>query len=373
MARPKKTGLDYFPLDTDLFSDEKIVCIAGKHGIQGQITVISLLCAIYRNGYYIEWNEMVQYRLLRDLPGITAQKLNEIVESLVNWGFFDPKLFHSSAILTSRGIQARYFEITKKRIQRSALPYLIPSVSSSETNVSEEETPVSSEETTHANSSPFMPPSPQSKKKSTRETENHISEEETAVSSAETQVSEEFTPQSKVNKIKLNKTPPISPGGGSESGQKKDFKFFLDTLASDVTWRKSVSASHSIPPADIPDLLHTFRHWIISIGEESTIRTLADAKRRFTYWLSSAKRTDTTHPARPSSDSQKKQRDQTRKEEELRRRNQEEARIEREKEDGFCLHRKYGYPPDIPIWKVMSEEWRKANPPESFASRNPSN
>ena len=140
MARPRKTGLDYFPLDTDLFSDEKIVCIAGKHGITGQIIVISLLCAIYRNGYYIEWNEMIRYRLLRDLPGITAQTLADVVESLVNWGFFDKDLFRSDQILTSRGIQSRYFEITKKRIQRSALPYII---SSAETKVAEKETPVS--------------------------------------------------------------------------------------------------------------------------------------------------------------------------------------------------------------------------------------
>ena len=45
MARPNKIGLDYFPLDVDIFEDEKISAISGEFGIKGEITVIKLLCA----------------------------------------------------------------------------------------------------------------------------------------------------------------------------------------------------------------------------------------------------------------------------------------------------------------------------------------
>lgn len=40
MARPNKTGLDYFPLDIDFFDDEKIVAISGEFGIKGEIVAI---------------------------------------------------------------------------------------------------------------------------------------------------------------------------------------------------------------------------------------------------------------------------------------------------------------------------------------------
>ena len=52
MARPTKEGLDYFPLDVDVFEDEKIEAIAGEFGLKGEIAVIKLLCAIYKKGYF---------------------------------------------------------------------------------------------------------------------------------------------------------------------------------------------------------------------------------------------------------------------------------------------------------------------------------
>lgn len=115
MARPNKTGLDYFPLDVDFFADEKIAAISGEFGIKGEITVIKLLCAVYRNGYFILWNEPLKYKLLRDLPGVSPELIDQIVNRLVRWGFFDETLFDSVKVLTSRGIQKRFFSITRRR------------------------------------------------------------------------------------------------------------------------------------------------------------------------------------------------------------------------------------------------------------------
>lgn len=115
MARPNKTGLDYFPFDVDFFADEKIASISGEFGIKGEITVIKLLCAVYRNGYFILWNEPLKYKLLRDLPGVSSELIDQIVNRLVRWGFFDEGLFDSVKVLTSRGIQKRYFSITRRR------------------------------------------------------------------------------------------------------------------------------------------------------------------------------------------------------------------------------------------------------------------
>ena len=133
MARPIKKGIDYFPFDVDFFEDEKIVAISGEFGIKGEITVVKLLCAIYRNGYFILWNDLLKFKLLRNLPGISSELIESIVNRLVLWEFFDKALFDSVKVLTSIGIQKRYFEASKRRKNMDDLPYmLIKSVSDCE-------------------------------------------------------------------------------------------------------------------------------------------------------------------------------------------------------------------------------------------------
>ena len=144
MARPNKIGLDYFPLDVDIFEDEKISAISGEFGIKGEITVIKLLCAIYRNGYFILWNDLLKFKLLRHLPGVSSELIESIVNRLVLWEFFDKALFDSVKVLTSRGIQRRYFEAVKRRKTDDELPYLLINVcnntSSNDINASKNST-----------------------------------------------------------------------------------------------------------------------------------------------------------------------------------------------------------------------------------------
>lgn len=135
MARPNKIGLDYFPLDVDIFEDEKMVAISGEFGLKGEITVIKLLCAIYRNGYFILWNDLLKFKLLRNLPGVSLELLESIVNRLVLWGFFDKALFDSVEVLTSKGIQTRYFSAARRRKTGDDLPYLLVSVDGNWVNV----------------------------------------------------------------------------------------------------------------------------------------------------------------------------------------------------------------------------------------------
>lgn len=135
MARPKKYGLDYFPFDVDFFSDEKIGAISGEFGIKGEITVVKLLCAIYRNGYFILWDEVLRMKLLKDLPGISIELLDKIVNRLVKWGFFEQDMFSTARVLTSRGIQERYFEAIKRRKDIHELPYMLVNVCRNPINV----------------------------------------------------------------------------------------------------------------------------------------------------------------------------------------------------------------------------------------------
>lgn len=46
MARPQKEGLDYFPLDTDIAEDEKILYLEAETGLEGFAIYVKLLSTI---------------------------------------------------------------------------------------------------------------------------------------------------------------------------------------------------------------------------------------------------------------------------------------------------------------------------------------
>jgi len=114
MARPYKTGLDYFSFDVDFFEDEKITAISVEFGIIGEIIAIRLLCAIYRNGYYAKWDTPLKMKIAKS-SGIKPEVIDEVVQKLVKWGFFNESIFESYGVLTSAGIQKRFLESTKRR------------------------------------------------------------------------------------------------------------------------------------------------------------------------------------------------------------------------------------------------------------------
>ena len=114
MARPQKVGLDYFPLDVDIDHDDKVAIIEAQHGIKGFGIVIKLLMHIYRNSYYYEWTEKEQL-LFSKRVNVDINEVNDVVNDCIKWGLFDKQLFQKYKILTSRGVQKRYFEITKRR------------------------------------------------------------------------------------------------------------------------------------------------------------------------------------------------------------------------------------------------------------------
>lgn len=122
MARPRKAGLDSFPFDVDFFNKEIIAATFGEYGIKGEMTVILLLCAIYRKGYFTLWDDMLKSRLLANLPGVSEQLLESIVRRLVLWGFFDKTLFDSSRVLTSKEIQRTYASMRKQSAAICILP-----------------------------------------------------------------------------------------------------------------------------------------------------------------------------------------------------------------------------------------------------------
>lgn len=111
MARPRKIGLDYFPLDVDFFEDDKIQLIEAEFGTKGICVAIRLLCKVYKNGYFYQWGGDECLLLSKQVgDGIVPNLVEEIVKGLVRRSFFDKGVFDSFRILTSRGIQRRYLE-----------------------------------------------------------------------------------------------------------------------------------------------------------------------------------------------------------------------------------------------------------------------
>lgn len=118
MARPQKKGLDYFPLDTDFFSNPKIKILKARYGVDGISIYIYLLCQIYQNGYYIEFNEDFQYIMSDDL-NMGIDKVKQVLKFLLERSLFDNKLFQSDTILTSAGIQRRFQLAVKERARKN--------------------------------------------------------------------------------------------------------------------------------------------------------------------------------------------------------------------------------------------------------------
>lgn len=114
MARPVKSGLDYFPTDVDIFSDFKVKILRGRYGSDGVLLYIYLLCEIYKKGYFLEFNSDVLYCLMADL-NMSEDKTRQIINFLLERSLFDDKLFQSDKVLTAASIQRRYQEACRNR------------------------------------------------------------------------------------------------------------------------------------------------------------------------------------------------------------------------------------------------------------------
>lgn len=112
MARPLKDGVDYFPFDVAL--DEKFDLIEAEFGLTGFAVVVKLYQRVYARGYYCEWTNEVAL-LFGKSVSLGGNAVSEIVSAAVKRGIFDKDMFEKYQILTSCGIQKRYFEAVIRR------------------------------------------------------------------------------------------------------------------------------------------------------------------------------------------------------------------------------------------------------------------
>ena len=112
MARPLKSGLDYFPLD--VHDDDKLKFIRIKFKITGVAIVFELYRKIYANSFFTEWSHDEALMFSDSIKADYDQVLS-IVDECLSRGIFNKAIFDSFGILTSKGIQDRFGEATIRR------------------------------------------------------------------------------------------------------------------------------------------------------------------------------------------------------------------------------------------------------------------
>ena len=116
MARPTKRGLDYFPVDKDLFRDRKIRALVRRAGADGPTIYLWLLCEIYgTEGDRITITEDMILDCANDC-GMDEGRVLEVIDLATEVQLFDPEE-KENGVLTSPAIQSRYSSAVRRRIR----------------------------------------------------------------------------------------------------------------------------------------------------------------------------------------------------------------------------------------------------------------
>ena len=153
MSRPKKQGLDYFTKNVNFYQDIKIRKLIHYKGIQAVPVYEILLCKIYASGYYLNWDEDLPF-IISEISVLQEEYITDVIKYCLSIGLFDQTMFDSHHILTSRGIQERFFDfcnVAKRKLPNQLLYLLVDvngkSVNSENNNISSEEIKDNTEET----------------------------------------------------------------------------------------------------------------------------------------------------------------------------------------------------------------------------------
>ena len=241
MARPKKKGLDYFPVDTNILQNKKVRRLKRRAGHVAFVLYLQILCDCYANSYFVKWND--DYRLeLSESIEIQEDEIEKMVRLMVDLNLFDRAMFENNDVLTSVNIQNRYIAaktqfLTNNEIDRT---YLIVDFSSK----------------------PNVNGTLQGTKSASGEG------------------------KSAQNKIEENKI--LSERVRARTQAMEQWEAWNQELLSDEAWRYSVVQQAGLGvgfDSQIPEKLSAFNQFLVSTAETDSVPTLKDYQRRFHYWL----------------------------------------------------------------------------------------
>ena len=193
MARPKKTGLDYYYKDVHQMDDFRVMDLMEKYGTVGYVVLDMAMSCVYRNGYYLEMpiKRLASY-IYRYVAGSCTQNSSDIAEMIIycgELGIFDKELL-SQSVITSREIQEHYSNVSARRKADKSKYWLLPENTDkpSEEKHAPAETGINATET------------------GINAAETGIIATETGINATETGINAAIIPQSKANKSKANET-----------------------------------------------------------------------------------------------------------------------------------------------------------------------
>ena len=281
--------LSYFPLDTQFFENEKIEMLMANFGFEASGVYIKLLCKIYTNGYYMRWNETICKVFTYSLHSrFNSKKVQQIIDFLVEFNFFNKKLFLEHQILTSKGIQERFFEIISRRknfvcenVEYLLVP--IPKRFSESKNGSkmQQSSPLNDEKCNISvdSTGENVDISKQSKVKKSKGKESIVKESKVKnlySSSSSSACARE------ANGVIVSEEEIKKPNSFSENCKKWNAE-----LMKDEEWLSSVvrSSGKGSPVLRLlPEIMDYFEQHIVSIGETGSMLNINDYKRRLINW-----------------------------------------------------------------------------------------
>ena len=114
MARPTKTGMDYFPLDVAL-SDE-VEAVEAVHENDGFAVIIKTWQAMYKTeDGRLDCSSVLWRKTLAKKSNLTEEKWLEIIATCVEVGLFDRESWENDMMLVSSGVRKRIQKVAEER------------------------------------------------------------------------------------------------------------------------------------------------------------------------------------------------------------------------------------------------------------------
>ena len=218
MAKPKKTGLDYYYKSVHDMDDFRVMDLMEKYGSDGYVVLDMTMSCIYRNGYYLEMPiKRLALYIYRYIAGTTSKTSDDVAEIIMycgEIGLFDSGLLGQS-VLTSREIQEHYASVSARRKANKSKYWLLPN---SADEPCEETSPSQSAEKTGVFAA----------KTSVYAAETRVSDTNNGISAAIIPQSKEK--QSKADKSKANKTKPNESKAEQSKSKSKSARMSADEI-----------------------------------------------------------------------------------------------------------------------------------------------
>lgn len=152
MARPEKTGLAFFNVDTDIFQNRKIRRLIKNFGANGFLIYTFILTEIYRDkGHFIEWDSDTAFDVADSLR-VKETLVENVIFYCCSVSLFNKELLTNEKVITNLRIQEFWSRVVKaagrKNTRVNSNINLLKTVNNQESTPNNQETELNNQEST---------------------------------------------------------------------------------------------------------------------------------------------------------------------------------------------------------------------------------